>query len=213
MTTHAYKAYILLPKNIILIFPKDFQVFVENVDVSLLPLPALLRRWQPFQFQIPFQLSSEGQAENMEVFFHRIRPQILVCTDTCRIFIFQWMINFSGSLTWEFRCWCRFPNICTRLSLHSCTQAGLRYRTCLHRLFEIYLWWESYCTKLFQNCTETFLTHGFFYPKLKKSDIQLITCGQAVAKSFSSSKFICLWLKRIFSKKIECGWMVTFMAK
>ena len=63
----------------------------------------------------------------MEVFFHRIRPQILVCTDTWRIFIFQWIINFSGSLTWEFRCWCRFPNICTRLSLHSCKQCCLEY--------------------------------------------------------------------------------------
>ena len=45
---------------------------------------------------------------------------------------------------------------------------------------------------------------------LDNSNIQLSTCGQAVAKSFSSSKFICLWLKRIFSKKIECGWMATW---
>ena len=85
--TLTYKAYILLPKNIILIFPKDFQVFVENVDVSLLPLPALSRQWQPLQFQIPFQLSFESRAENMEFSFHRIRPQILVCIDT-------WIFSF-----------------------------------------------------------------------------------------------------------------------
>ena len=189
---------------------------MENVDVSLLPLPALLRRWQPFQFQIPSQLSSEGRAENMEVFFHRIRPQILVCTDTWRIFIFQWIINFSGSLTWEFRCWCRFPNICTRLSLHSCTQAGLRYRTCLHRLFEIYLWWESYCTKLFQNCTETFLMHGFFYLKLKKFKYPINHLRASSGQVFLQLQIYLSLAEKDILKKIECGWMATwwlFLAK